>query len=356
MIKLLQVVPSDTKNDLLMDLLSTNILQKESNFVVMLTGGTGELSKFCESQLIPYVILRNRNRFLQLLLIYRHVRRIKPDRIFFQSFFPSFIGAMITFFPRDEGTRIYSVRHHNMNHHILKNRKAIFVDRFISKRVDFIFAVSDTVRKTLLKEGCDDHKIIVVENGLDVSRYRFASPELRIYTPNQRLELIAVGRLDWQKNYDLMFRVVHRLKIKGIPFALTIYGDGPVEEFSRLNELIVKLELADFVQWGGWIPNIEIAFNKAHLLLHTAADEACPLVLIEAQLAGVPIVSTVNGGSADVIRGHFGAVAKDDENLILSRILEVISEYQSHSRKSIEISFAAKNRFNPEVMALPYVN
>ena len=355
--KIMQVVPSDTKNDLLIDLLETNIMRQVENSILMLAPGTGELSQYCKSRSISFeVVKKNRTIFRQIIATYRFVRKIKPDRIFFQSFFPSFIGSVLTLIPSMNRTRVIAVRHHNRNHHLLRNRKAALVDKFISKRVEYVFAVSNTVKKTLQSEGCDPTKIIVVENGLNFSRYGFIYPTSRNYDGVSTLNLLAVGRLDWQKNYDLMFEVISQLRLRGVDVTLTIYGAGADAERTRLNKLGERLGIESSILWRGWIPNIEYAYDNSHIFIHTAADEACPLVLIEAQLSGIPLVSTSNGGSVDVLGEHYGLVKTNIANDLCLRILKIASSYQSYLTTSNLGIRAAQERFNPEKMASHYTN
>jgi glycosyltransferase involved in cell wall biosynthesis len=118
--------------------------------------------------------------------------------------------------------------------------------------------------------------------------------------------------------------------------------------------LICELEIGNYVKWGGWIPNIELAYNNAHLLLHTALDEACPLVLIEAQLAGLPLVSTTLGGSQDIVGSHYGAISGKNPEEYCNRIVEIAGDYDSFLFRSVQDIGVAIERFSTEKMASFY--
>ena len=60
---------------------------------------------------------------------------------------------------------------------------------------------------------------------------------------------------------------------------------------------------------------------KSDNFLHTAVDEACPLVLIEALLAGIPVISSTAGGSAEVIRGFGKGCGAYDVSAYVNEVL-----------------------------------
>jgi glycosyltransferase involved in cell wall biosynthesis len=79
-----------------------------------------------------------------------------------------------------------------------------------------------------------------------------------------------------------------------------IVGDGPLADEAR--EYAARLGLADRVLFTGRSRSVGFWLAKMDALLLTSRFEGTPNVLIEAQMAGVPVVTTPAGGAADVVQ------------------------------------------------------
>lgn len=350
----MQVVPSDSKNDLIIDLLSTTAAKKARHVVVALDSGSGDLSNYCNSEGIPIVVLdRTESIIAKTLLLFSSIRKYRPDIIYFQSFVPSIMGCILSAVPF-RSCKTIAVRHHNRNHHLLKNKRAILIDRFISLSVDRVVAVSNSVSETLVMEGCKKKKILVIENGLDYARYNFTPRPVRRFSASDRLEILAVGRLDWQKNFPLLLDIAKNLEEADIDFVINVLGDGNAGEREKWIVKTKSLGLESRVFWHGWVRNVSWFFDNSDIFLHTAADEACPLVHIEALFSGIPIISTVNGGCKDVLKSFYVGIASDDPIDFFKSIIETMERYTEIQESAISNIMVAKERFNPEISAKSY--
>lgn len=350
----MQVVPSDSKNDLIMDLLSTTAAEIVGHIVVALDSGSGDLSKYCNSAGISIVVLDGCESIIaQTLSLFSSIRKFRPDIIYFQSFIPSIIGGILSLMPF-RSYKTIAVRHHNRNHHLLKNKRAIIIDRFISLSVDGIVAVSRSVSETLVIEGCNKKKIVIIENGLNYDRYHFAPRLLRSISRGNRLEILVVGRLDWQKNFPLLLEIAKGIEASGIDFAINVLGDGNVGEREKWIKRTESLGLENRITWHGWVRDVSWYFDNSDIFLHTAADEACPLVHIEALFSGIPIISTTNGGCKDVLNSFYAGIASDDPNDFVKAIVQTKEQYIDFQETAISYILLAKERFNPEISAKSY--
>ncbi len=351
---IMQVVPSDSKNDLLMDLISTKAAKNVKHAIVALNPGTGELSAYCSAAGIPIIVLDSSSSIMKkLVLVVISTRKFRPDVIYYQSFIPSLIGGVTSLIP-NRRYKTVAVRHHNLNHHLRKNRRAIFLDCLISVFIDQVVAVSKSVSSTLLLEGCSKKKIVMIENGLNYERYDFALRKLRDISKNENLNLLAVGRLDWQKNFPLLLEIATCLNNMGIEFTINVLGDGNSGEREKWIERTQVLGLESRVIWHGWVTDVTSYFNKSDIFLHTAADEACPLVHIEALFSGIPIVSTANGGCKDVLNGFYRGIAIADPNEYVKAIVDIMNDYINFQKVAQSYILVAKNRFDPEISAKFY--
>ena len=111
----------------------------------------------------------------------------------------------------------------------------------------------------------------------------------------------AVGRLDRNKNFTLLIDAFARVAPKWPASRLVIAGDGPMR--AELESYAAGLGLSGRVRFPGRVPGsaetaIFPAFDVACL---SSISEGFPIALLEASMAGVPVVSTVCGGTPEMI-------------------------------------------------------
>jgi glycosyltransferase involved in cell wall biosynthesis len=110
--------------------------------------------------------------------------------------------------------------------------------------------------------------------------------------------LLYVGRLSAEKGIDCLIKAAADLK--GVP--LRIVGDGPQAE--RLKALATTLE--SHVIFDGWVDSagVRARMAKAELLcVPSIWYENCPGVVLEAMVAGLPIVASDLGGLPELLEG-----------------------------------------------------
>lgn len=103
------------------------------------------------------------------------------------------------------------------------------------------------------------------------------------------VRLIAIGRLEPQKDWSLAFRTVAELR-KSRPVQLDIYGEG--WQRNRLEREIAALGLSDCIRLAGFTDDLPSAMRAADLLLISSRYEGGPVVAVEALAQGLPLAST----------------------------------------------------------------
>ena len=293
-----------------------------------------------------------KNIFKQVVEFIRYLYREKPKLVFAHSFYPSLICAIGKVFYYK--TIFVPVRHHNRVHIISGNRKAIFLDRWISRVTTHTIAVSDSVKETLVEQGCNANKISVIFNGLPKPPTTY-EPKHEVGKDGP-FKLIALGRIDWQKNYEGMLEVISILRHSGVELELNILGSGNQGYLAELKRLQVDLEITDCVTWSGRQPDIYEYLNKADLFIHTAKDEACPLALIETLMYGIPVISSNLGGCRDVLEGFYTGQNPTDVKEFSHDILGVLRNLDSAKEYAKSITDAAFEKFNPIRMQNEYTS
>jgi glycosyltransferase involved in cell wall biosynthesis len=99
------------------------------------------------------------------------------------------------------------------------------------------------------------------------------------------------------KRPDRFLEVVTEIVNKGVPIEFLIAGDGELLNVCReqieLNKLPIKVL--------GWQSNIQMVLAAADVVILTSDNEGTPLSLIQAGMAGLPVVATKVGSTSDVV-------------------------------------------------------
>ncbi|MEV0260848.1 glycosyltransferase family 4 protein [Streptomyces sp. NPDC050617] len=102
--------------------------------------------------------------------------------------------------------------------------------------------------------------------------------------------IVAAGRLDEAKRFDLLVRAFSQLADEYPDWSLRIYGRGP--DRARLRALIDELGLSDRAYLMGPRSPIETEWAKAAVAVSASDAESFGLTIVEAMHCGVPVIST----------------------------------------------------------------
>ena len=158
--------------------------------------------------------------------------------------------------------------------------------------------------------------------------------------------VIAVGRYSAQKALDRLLNA-WALCDRG-DWKLALVGGGELED--ELKSFASGLGIADSVEFGYAEGDIRDTYRNASVLALSSLYEGLPMVLLEAQAAGLPIVAfDCKCGPADVVTdGKDGfIVPQGDVDGLAAHLSELMND--STLRKAMgEAAFAASDRFDEE--------
>lgn len=124
---------------------------------------------------------------------------------------------------------------------------------------------------------------------------------------------IAVGRIQYQKGFDTLVEVFKRVHTKHPDWIMQIYGDGNLR--AELVKQIKDSGLEGVVNLMGRSTEIYKKLRDASFYVMSSRFEGFPMVLIEAQSQGLPIVSfDCPNGPSDIIENGVNGILVEDQN------------------------------------------
>lgn len=209
----------------------------------------------------------------------RLINKIKPDIIHSHLYF----GAVFSLFSH-QGKKVYT-------HHNIKLRASKYIYKLLDFGVSKYIGICDAC--TIMLKECTNKDVIKINNGVDQARVLIKSE----YFNNEVVGILMVGRLTEQKNYRLIIESLVGIDSKRIH--LNIAGEGPERE--SLEKYAIKLGVSEMITFLGNCSNINELMRDADIFAMSSAWEGLPISLIEATLAGLPVIVTDVGGCQEVI-------------------------------------------------------
>jgi phosphatidylinositol alpha-1,6-mannosyltransferase len=138
--------------------------------------------------------------------------------------------------------------------------------------------------------------ISLVANGVDSAAFQRAS-----MADGGPLRLICVARLIERKGQQHLIEAVRRLIAEGIAVTLDLVGTG--DAHSALQSRAVAAGIAEHVNFVGYVPREQIAarYAGAHVFVLPSYNEGMSVATLEALAAGLPVVVTRTGGTAELV-------------------------------------------------------
>jgi glycosyltransferase involved in cell wall biosynthesis len=206
---------------------------------------------------------------------------------------------------------------------------------FKNHRTNFIACSAGTEKMLHNKIGFG--KIIKLPNAVPLPILNYDHKKLNV----DSLNLIWVGRLSNQKRPQLAIKIANELKNINVNFKLKIIGQGI--NFDHCKDLIQKLQLEEYVEMTGLIDKMENIYSEANLMIHTAVYEGLPMVFIEANSYGIPIISSDCIPNNEILTdGENGNIIQSENPLefavTIERIYNSQSIYEELSKDSIVIA------------------
>jgi glycosyltransferase involved in cell wall biosynthesis len=123
------------------------------------------------------------------------------------------------------------------------------------------------------------------------------------FTQANPFKLVWPHRLDKEKRPDTLIEIADRLRERGMPIEIHVYGQQVLSTDSKT--LMKSLSGAGIKYEGPYQGGLmSLPTHEYHALLLTSESEGLPLVLVQSMLLGLPVISTAVGGVTDIVRDN----------------------------------------------------
>jgi glycosyltransferase involved in cell wall biosynthesis len=195
-----------------------------------------------------------------------------------------------------------------------------------------LIAVGADVAAYGLKKGVGKHeKYVIIRAGIDLQKFKTTPARkkaglelLQKHGLKGKTFIVAmIGNLKKQKNpmafVEIAKKVVQKENDTGFVFA----GDGPLME--NVREALTRKKLNDSVKFIGWCDEPENLLAAADLYLLTSLWEGLPCTLVQAAVAGKPVIASDIDGNREFtnLTGCGALFTPHDSNVAAEKIIEV---------------------------------
>ena len=267
--------------------------------------------------------------------------------------------AASTVLPRPQ--RIHTFHGHLLTGYFsAKNTRLVyFIERLLSGFTDSFIAMGSKVKSDLQAVGLGRKKPFrVFLPGLVLGELVTKSDaQAQLSLDQSKIHILYVGRMTSIKRPDRLLKVAEIISKRHSDIRFIVAGDG--ELLDEIRTLATERELPmTFLGWRGDISRLVAASDIAIL---TSDNEAVPLTMIEASMAGLPLVATNVGSVSDVVidglNGYLTdtsphAIADALENLIIDPVLREIMGTAGRERAARYFSLNKMSQDHTELYQL----
>ncbi|TRZ87973.1 MAG: glycosyltransferase, partial [Streptomycetaceae bacterium] len=212
-----------------------------------------------------------------------------------------FLGRIASIVSLQPSVRVHTFHGHLLNGYFgkLKRRLVIIAEQVLAVFTHELLAVGNKVRQDLLGVGIGNHKKFgLMPPGLEIGQLPNKGESQESYgLSTTTLQCAFIGRVTQIKRPDRFLDVVSEIKKRGVHLEFFMAGDGELLDTCR--ERIAREQLP--VKVLGWQSNIEKVLAAADIVVLTSDSEGTPLSLIQAGMAGLPVVTTRVGSVPEVV-------------------------------------------------------
>jgi teichuronic acid biosynthesis glycosyltransferase TuaC len=189
---------------------------------------------------------------------------------------------------------------------------------------DFVFGVSEQLRKQAVELGAVPARSATVVNGCDTAVFRLSDQRAARATlsiPTETKVLLYVGRIEPQKGLHELIDAFAAFAEAQPHSMLVVVGEGTA--VPDLQQHAARTVKAGNVRFTGPVPPLHVAqwMAAADVFVLPSYAEGCPNVILEALSCGRPVVASAVGGIPDMVNAECGILVPPRDAVALAKAL-----------------------------------
>jgi len=245
------------------------------------------------------------------------------------------------------------------------------LDGWLLRRFDRVIGVSEPVVERILRQGVDRDKVLRIDNGINVVRYRNGR-ELggvglrREFGIDPDWKVIGtVGRLSEEKGHRCFLEAAERVTESYGRLVFLIVGDGPLRR--DLEERAYRIG-----RWGsgergsgnapfiftGVRNDMPAVYSVMDMFVIPSLTEGLPMALLEAMASGRPVVATRVGAVPTLIQDGFNGllVEAGEAGELAEAMVRLLRNPQEAREFAERAQQGIEERFSSQTMVDRYVD
>jgi glycosyltransferase involved in cell wall biosynthesis len=267
------------------------------------------------------------------------IRDFKPDVIHTHTAKAGFLGRLASLVSLQRSIRVHTFHGHLLNGYFgpFKRLLVVLAEKSLATITEQLLAVGDKVRQDLLEVGIGSkEKFGLMPPGLSISELPSKIESQEFFgLHKERLQCAFIGRVTQIKRPDRFLDVVSEIKKRRIDLDFFIAGDGELLDGCRERIMLEDLPIKVL----GWQSNIERVLSAADMVVLTSDNEGTPLSLIQAGMAGLPVVTTNVGSVPEVVLNNLTGIIT---GLDVQQIADALENLTNNPGLRAQLGYAAQ--------------
>jgi glycosyltransferase involved in cell wall biosynthesis len=269
---------------------------------------------------------------------------LKPEIVHTHTFKAGLLGRLVS----GNHKRIHTFHGHLFEDQSFSSLEKFVIthaERFLAKRTDVLISVGERVGVELRAAGIGKHKkwFSIPPGVTPLPKIDKKKARETLGLEPDALLIGWMARVTGVKNPHLLVEVA-----KQMPDAKFVMAGGG-DLLAEIRRIAPKN-----IQILGWT-DASLFWSAVDIALSTSNNEGMPIALIEAQMAGVPVVATNVGSNSEVVKsGLTGIITEKNVTSITLALQQAVEDITSTHQMSEQVIMESANKFNLKQMLIAH--
>jgi glycosyltransferase involved in cell wall biosynthesis len=177
------------------------------------------------------------------------------------------------------------------------------LQKLVCRLADCVLVNAEAIRESLLAQGYDPSKIVVIRNGITLSKFgakgRSAILRRELGLPLSARLVAVFSRLNRMKGVEFFLDAAIVLAGRFPDVCFLVVGDGGIKK--ELEEQACRLGLGQRIVFTGFRSDVPELLSEVAISVLPSLSEGTSNTLLESMAAGIPVIATRVGGNPEVI-------------------------------------------------------